>query len=134
MNTAPYASSRLARFIDKRINELHHKTQADIARDAGFQNANFITMLKTGVSKLALDRVPSLAKALDVDPAHLMRLALDQTYGPRMLSVFVELLGETVTSNEREWLELIREVSLDTDPAPSPVAQSVLIGVLTRGA
>lgn len=48
MTTTPYASSRLAKFLDKRIGELHNKTQAGIAREAGFKNANFITMLKQG--------------------------------------------------------------------------------------
>ncbi|MCZ8133804.1 MAG: XRE family transcriptional regulator [Rhodobacteraceae bacterium] len=134
MTTTPYASTRLAKFIDKRIGELHNKTQADIAREAGFKNANFITMLKTGSAKLALERVPSLAQALQADPAHLMRLALEQTYGPKMLRVFIELLGEPATANEKAWLALIRETSGDTDPEPSPVAQSVLKGVLSHGA
>lgn len=130
MSTTPYASTRLAKFIDKRIGELHHKTQAEIAREAGFKNANFITMLKQGNAKLALDRVPTLAEALDTDPAHLMRLALEQTYGAKMLRVFVDLLGEPVTANEKAWLELIREGSGNTDPAPTPLGVSMIKLVL----
>jgi transcriptional regulator with XRE-family HTH domain len=130
MTTTPYASTRLAKLIDKRIGELHNKTQADIARDAGFRNANFITMLKTGSAKLALDRVPSLAQALEVDPAQLLRLAIEQTYGPKMLRMFVELLGETVSQNERSWLALIRAASNESDPAPSATAGKVLNALL----
>lgn len=130
MTTTPYASSRLAKFLDKRIGELHHKTHADIAREAGFKNANFITMLKQGNAKLALDRVPALAEALETDPAHLMRLALEQTYGAKMLRVFTELLGEPATANEKEWLELIRECSGNTDPAPSSMGVSMMRLVL----
>ncbi|MCB6179023.1 XRE family transcriptional regulator [Rhodobacter sp. Har01] len=116
MTTTPFATSRLARFIDKRIGELHHKTQAEVAREAGFRNANFITMLKTGNAKLAIDRVPALAKALECDPSLMMRLAIEQTYGPEMLKVFTELLRETITDNEREWIELIRRASSYRDP------------------
>lgn len=119
MSTTPYASTRLAQFIDQRIGELHHKTQADIAQEAGFRNANFITMLKTGSSKLALDRVPSLAKALDVDPTVLMRLAIEQSYGQEMLRMISALLGAAVTDNERAWIGIIRDASSGRDPAPS---------------
>jgi len=130
MNTTPHASTRLAKFIDKRIGELHHKTQAEIAREAGFRNANFLSMLKTGNAKLALDRVPALAEALETEPAHLMRLALEQSFGPKMLRVFVELLGEPATVNEKAWLELIRECSGHTDPAPTPLGVSMIKLVL----
>lgn len=43
MSTTPYADSRLAKYIDRQINQLYHKTQAEIARDVGFRKANFIT-------------------------------------------------------------------------------------------
>ena len=133
MATTPYASTRLAKFLDKRIGELHHKTQADIAREAGFKNANFITMLKQGNAKLALDRVPALAEALETDPAQLMRLALEQTFGPKMMRVFTELLGEPATANEKEWLELIREGSANSDPAPTAMGASMIRLVLRHG-
>lgn len=126
MTTTPFASSRLAKFVSKRIDELHSKTQAEIAREAGFKNANFVTMIKTGSAKLPLDRVPEFAKALETDPAHLLRLALEQTFGLKMLRVFVELLGEPATVNEKAWLELIREGSGNTDPAPTAMGESMI--------
>ncbi len=76
MSTTPYRDSDLAQFMTKRLLELRPKTQADIAAEAGFVNANSLSMLKSGNTKLALDRVPALATALDCDPALLMRLAL----------------------------------------------------------
>ncbi|MBC2834080.1 XRE family transcriptional regulator [Paragemmobacter straminiformis] len=126
MTTTPYASSQLAQFIDRRIEELHHKTQADIAREAGFRNANFITMLKMGNAKLALDRVPALAKALEADPAFVMRLAVEQSFGPEMLKLLSELLGDTMTENEKEWIKIIRDSSPNTDPAPARTIRRVL--------
>ena len=123
MSTTPFADSRLAQYIDQRIGELHHKTQAEIAREAGFKNANFITMLKTGASKLALDRVPALAKALDCDPAMLMRLAIEQSYGPEMLKILQDLLGVPLTPDERDWLGMIRKALGSGDPVVNVVLQ-----------
>lgn len=126
MTTTPYADSRLAKHIDRRISQLHHKTQAEIAREAGFPNANFVSMLKTGNAKLALDRVPAFAKALEDDPAMIMRLAIEQTHGPEMLKLITDLLSEPLTDNERAWLKLIRESSSNTDPAPARTITRVL--------
>lgn len=42
---------------------------------------NMLSMLKSGSSKLPLDRVASLARALDCDPAYLLRLTLDRWSG-----------------------------------------------------
>lgn len=74
----PYADSDLAVFIAKRVLELRPKSQIDIAQEAGFQSANFISMLKNGAAKLPLDRVLALATALDCDPKRLFLLALQQ--------------------------------------------------------
>lgn len=126
MSTTPYADSRLAKYIDLRISQLHHKTQADIAHEAGFRNANFITMLKMGNAKLALDRVPAFAKALEDDPAMIMRLAIEQTHGPEMLKLITELLSDQLTENEREWLKIIRDSSSNSDPAPAKTIRRVL--------
>lgn len=59
----PHEDTRLAKYINKRIDELKGvKTQAEIAAQAGFTNANFLSMLKAGSSKLPIDRVPDLAR------------------------------------------------------------------------
>lgn len=92
MPTTPHANSRLAQFVEKRINELHHKNQVDIAREAGFINANYVSMLKSGNAKLALDRVVPLAAALECDASHLMKLALEQAFGQELLVTILNLL------------------------------------------
>ena len=57
------------------------KSQLEIASEAGFANPNMVAMIKNGSTKLALDRVPSMARALDCDPAYLLRLTLEQAVG-----------------------------------------------------
>ena len=64
----PYANTRLAQFLELRILHMKpKKTQAEIAAEAGLRSLNFLTMLKNGTSKVPLDRVPALAKALEAD-------------------------------------------------------------------
>lgn len=55
-------------------------------------NGNFLSVLKAGNSKLALDRVPALASALECDPALLMRLALEQAVGSTAALALQEIL------------------------------------------
>ena len=70
MAKKPYADSRRVHFLETRLLELKHKkTQAEIAKEAGFINPNMVAMIKQGATKLPIDRVPALAKALDSDPA-----------------------------------------------------------------
>ncbi|NBZ87580.1 XRE family transcriptional regulator [Rhodobacteraceae bacterium CYK-10] len=117
MPKKPFADSKLARFVDQRILELRpKKSQAEIAEIAGFTNANFLSMVKSGVSKLAIDRVPALAKALECDPAYLLRLALEQAEGNTAAVAIFEILGDPISENERGWIAEIRDASGDTDP------------------
>lgn len=61
--------TRLAKFIEKRVLELRpRKPQNQIATEAGYTNPNMISMLKSGNTKLALDRGPAAARALEYDP------------------------------------------------------------------
>lgn len=75
-----------------------------------------ISMIKIGAEKLALDRVPQLAKALECDPAFLLRLAVDQSLGTTAAKAVDEIFGSPLTRNEREWITELRNASGDTDP------------------
>jgi len=113
----PHENTRLAKFISKRIDELKGvKTQSEIATQAGFTNRNFLSMLKTGTSKLPIDRVPDLARALDADPAYVLRLTLEQQLGEVAARAVDTLLGTHLSKNEREWIDELRDASDDLDP------------------
>jgi len=117
MPKKPYADTRLAKYIQKRVMELKPKrSQIEIAVEAGFISTNMVAMLKSGSSKLALDRVPSLARALECDPAYLLRLTLEQVEGDTAAHALVEIMGTPVTGNELGWLQEIREASDHSDP------------------
>ena len=75
---APYADTQMSAFLTNRILELRpRKSQVQIASEAGFVNANVLSMLKSGKTKLPLDRVPALAAALECDPSRLFRMAVE---------------------------------------------------------
>lgn len=97
MAKRPHADTRLAKYIEKRVLELRpNKSQAQIAEEAGFVNPNMIAMLKNGATKLPLDRVASLAAALDCDPRLLFNLALDQMGGATTVRVIEDMPATAV--------------------------------------
>jgi transcriptional regulator with XRE-family HTH domain len=117
----PHASSAIARFLDKRIEELRgYKTQREIAAAAGYARPNILSMLKSGETKVSLARVPALAKALETDPVHLFRIAMTDQW-PELASVIDDIFGRHMAS-ANEFAILLkpwRAASADMDPAPN---------------
>ncbi|GAB1362308.1 hypothetical protein MASR1M32_15440 [Rhodobacter sp.] len=131
--TLPFEATPTARLIADRVRDLaYRKTQADIAAEAGFANANMLSYLKSGRNKVPLDRVPSLAKALEVDPAFLMRLALDQAVGATAAKAIIDIFGTPATENERSWLDEIRAASNNTDPRLTARSRTALRGIFGK--
>ncbi len=129
----PYQNTPTAKLIADRVRDLsHRKTQAEIASEAGFANANMMSFLKTGRNKVPLDRVPSLAKALEVDPAFLMRLALDQSVGSTAAKAITEIFGTPTTENERGWLTELRDASDNSDPRLAARSRAALRGIFGK--
>jgi hypothetical protein len=131
--TKPHAQSRLAKFVNKRVLELApRKSQADIAAEAGFVSPNMMSMVKSGASKLALDRVPALAAALETDPKHLFLIALDQHGLETAKAAVEEIFGTVVTKNETAWLAAIREASEHSDPTLTSRGRGAIRGVFNK--
>ena len=132
MSKKPYEDTRLAKYLTNRVLELRPKTQADIAVEAGFVNPNMLTMIKQGATKLAVDRVPALSRALDCDPAWLLRLALEQAEGSTAATAIFEIIGQPTTANEKPWIAEIRDASGDTDPRLASRAKAAIRGVFGK--
>lgn len=94
------------------------KNQRDIAEAIGYDKPNPVNMMSKGTMKVPLDKVPSLAKALNVDPAFLFRLAMNQ-YWPDAAEAIAQIFGSPLTKNEKEIIEFIRGVSKNSDPSLS---------------
>jgi len=133
MARRPFSETRLAHYIDRRVLELKpRKSQAEIAADAGFTNPNVVSMIKSGANKLPLDRVPSMAKALECDPAYLLRLAMEQAVGDTAAQAILDILGTPVSENETGWLVAIRDASGDTDPRLTSRGQAAIKGIFGK--
>lgn len=129
----PYGGTELAAFLTHRVAELKpKKSQVEIAAEAGYPNPNMISMLKDGTTKLALDRVADLARALETDPARLFRMALLQSGHETTRPVVEEVFGTIVTRNEVSWLNAIREASGHTDPTLTARARAGIRGVFGK--
>lgn len=128
----PHAETRLAKYLQKRILEMRPKTQREIAAESGFVNVNMLAMIKSGASRLPLDRVPALAKALDCDARYLFRLALEQGGYQTTQIAIDEIFGAIVSSNERAWLAEIRDASDHTDPALTARSRAALRAIFGK--
>ena len=128
-----HSDSRLVKLVEKRVLELRgKKSQLDISVEAGFPQPSMLAMIKSGAAKLPIDRVPGLAKALDVDPALVLLLTLEQLAGDTTARALMDIFGTIVTRNEVAWLEEIREASGHVDPTLTTRARSAIRGIFGK--
>ena len=129
----PFSDTRLPRFLEKRILELRpRKTQLVIAAEAGFISPNMLAMIKSGASKLPLDRVANLARALECDPVMLFILAIEQLDRNTTEQAIRQIFGALVTENEVAWLDEIRRASGHCDPSLTTRGRSAIRGIFGR--
>ena len=113
MNVAQYVS----RHIESQMGSGKSLTQ--IAQESGYEKPNMIKMFQSGAAKIPLDRVFSLARALNADPAALFRLAMLQ-YWTADEEDLDAMLGFQVTETERDILNRIRTLTDHKDPPLTP--------------
>jgi hypothetical protein len=100
----------VAQYVEQQI-ALSNKTQKQIADEIGYDKANIITMIKTGATKLPINKVGPLARALHVDPAHLLRLVMEE-YLPETWETIQGIVGQSLLSDgEVEVLRVIHEAA-----------------------
>lgn len=117
----PFADTRIAKLLQKRMDELRsRKSQKDIALAAGYTQPNIISMMKNGDSRVPLEKTWQLAKAFEVDAALFFRLALEQAFPPETHYELTKLFSNVVSDNEVTWVEKIREITADGDPSLTP--------------
>ncbi|MBK1679922.1 hypothetical protein [Rhodocyclus tenuis] len=117
----------VAEFLKEKINA-SGKMQREIAKEAGFEKPNIITMLKQGKTKLPISRIGALAKAIDADPAHLLRLVMSE-YCPETWQAIEDVAQDAVlTANELKLVRAYREATGNSDAAPLVIKRD---GVIT---
>ena len=101
----------IANYISEGIDDLAgRKSQKDIAKEAGYPAPNILSMLKQGQSKLALDRVLSLARALEKPPEELFRLVMNRIYPDPVDNPLMTIFRGVIPSQtEVEILDRVRK-------------------------
>lgn len=99
-------NTQVAKFIAQRI-QATGKSQREIAIEAGFDSPNMVTMLKQGKTKLPIAKVGTMAKALETDPVHLLKLSLS-TYCPETWEAIEPFLESALTEDELRLIQALR--------------------------
>lgn len=90
------AAEYLARAIS-----MSGKTQKEVAKIAGYDKPNVLSMMKTAITKIPIDRVPALARACGSDPKIMLRIVMKE-YHPAVWEVLTENLGDQIMLSEEE--------------------------------
>ncbi len=121
-------TSKTAAFLARAIH-FSGKTQAEIARQAGFPKPNILSMLKQGQSRVPIERIPALADACMVDSAYFLRLALSE-YHPEVFAVIVDTIGEPLTENERDMVICYRLIAPENQIEMNPMVTTAILDTL----
>lgn len=130
MNKLLPQRTTVAEFLADRLAAID-KTQRQVSEECGFDNPNIITMFKTGQTKLPVNRIAALAKALDVNPVHLLRLVMLE-YIPDLWESIENIMQSTVLSaNELELVRAFRECTGDNDAQAIVIDRSAVIAIVS---
>ena len=102
------------------------KPLREIAEEMGYDKPNIISMFATGAARVPIRRLASLARALNADPCHLVRMGLEE-YCPEDYRTIAEHVGEVLSENERDILFAIRRVYRNGDPKLSEAQERDLV-------
>jgi hypothetical protein len=75
------------------------KPQNQIAKEAGFPKSNVLSMMKSGQTKIPLERIRPLAEAAGLDPKELLRRCLME-YHPNMWQMIVDIFESKLSISE----------------------------------
>ena len=113
----PFADSAIAKYIDKKIDELKGvKTQREIAAEIGYEMPNIISMFKRGESRVPLDKSLCFRRLWASTRLICFELALEQ-YWPDRGDIIAKLFGRLASENEEEiFLKPWRKATRNADP------------------
>lgn len=94
------------------------KTQRQIASEAGFDNPNVVSMMRNGVTKVPMLRVPALAASLGVQADDLLRRCFEE-YEPELWRVLQATMPGVGLSNDE--VELVATIKRALGATPAAV-------------
>ncbi len=116
------------------ISQEHLELSDDqLATALGYESGNVLACIKKGLMRFPIGKVPELARALDLDPGQLMRMALKEM-DPSILSAVEACMGPLqLTSGEARLITALREESKGRGIAPIMYKAESLVAVLVAG-
>lgn len=114
MSKIAKSSVSVAEYVSHMVSK-SNKSQREIALECGFESPNIIAMIKNGSTKVPLNRIGLLAKAIDADPAHLLRLAMSE-YMPDTWGSIEAIMGEFMSAHEKFLVQQFRSETRHFDP------------------
>lgn len=97
----------VAEYLTFHINN-SEKTQRQIALEIGYTKPNIITMFKQGSTKLPLDKVGPLAKALEIEPEDLFLKVMTEYMPETFEALSPFLCGLMLSKDELELIDNFR--------------------------
>ena len=101
----------------------------EVADEVGFTNSNMLSLIKSGKTKLALDRVQAMAKALELDVEIVLLPALRKYYSDDVIEMLREVFSSAQTQTERDLLVIARR-SMDTKQGLSFETRGIIVDAL----
>lgn len=108
-------------------------TQREIADRVGFKNANIISMLKNGETRVPLERIPALAATLGMDERQFLLVAIEE-YHPGVHEVLIEVLGVPQSDAELGIITMFRMASMRGEIEVAGPFRTTLEGLLSLAA
>jgi hypothetical protein len=116
-NTSPIHSTTLLACIESRQTELNI-TDAELGNALGFEKPNVITLIKTGVMRMPLSKVPALAQALNLPASELLETLMRDTM-PEVFEVIQQVYQPMVlTDTESRLIKHLRGLTGDRSCSP----------------
>ncbi|NDR56662.1 helix-turn-helix transcriptional regulator [Pseudoruegeria sp. M32A2M] len=83
-------------------------TQREIAQRAGYAKPNVLSMMKTGETKVPIERFPALAEVCDADPIDFARIAMLE-YHPEIWGTLNLVFDPKLTDRDITVLRILRQ-------------------------
>jgi transcriptional regulator with XRE-family HTH domain len=129
MKKFPFPRTSVAEFIADKLASTD-KTQKEIAQECGFEHPNVISMFKTGMTKLPINRISALANAIDADPVYLLRLVMLE-YMPDTWGAVEDIMQSTLlTANELALVRAFRDVTADSDAVATVIDRDAVLAIV----
>lgn len=91
-------------------------TNVEMARRLGYPRPNVIAMMRTGTMKIPIQKVPDIARILDIEPLALFQRVLSE-YDPDLWALLNHLQGPPlVTRHEMALVSVLRAETGNMDP------------------